>query len=104
MANFSCRVGRRTVYWTDHALERWWERCDANELNGHRAALELLRERLEGSRIKRDLPTWSRVTLYHRARAEGFVAIDEDSGFIVNRNPNGDYVAVTYIEREKAFA
>jgi hypothetical protein len=44
------------------------------------------------------LPPWGRVTLWHRARAEGFLYIDESSGFIINKNPSCDLVAVTYIE------
>ena len=100
MAQFSYRVGRKTVFWTDHALDRWWERCGANHLNGRVAALKLLRERLEAQRLDRDLPPWGRVTQWHRARAEGFLYIDDHSGFIINKNPSRDLVAVTYIEAD----
>lgn len=104
MAQFSYRVGRRTVYWTDHALERWWERCEENECNGHRDAMGLLEEKLKCIWVDRDLPPWSKVTRWHRALAEFFIYIEDDSGFIVNRNPNGDYVAVTYIEKDQVMA
>jgi hypothetical protein len=101
MAQFSEKIGRKVIWWTNHALERWWERCDANETNGRRDAMVLLREKIQDKRIERDLPPWSRVTLFHRARAEGFLFIDDHSGFVINRNPNGDYVAVTYIENDR---
>jgi hypothetical protein len=101
MAQFSFRVGRKTVFWTDHALDRWWERCGANHLTGRQAALKLLRERLEERRLERELPPWADVTLWHRARAEGFLYIDETSGFIINKNPSRDLVAVTYIEADE---
>jgi hypothetical protein len=104
MAEFAEKIGRKTIWWTNHALDRWWERCNANETSGRRAAMELLREKVQDRRLERDLPPWSRVTLFHRARAEGFLPLDEDSGFIVNKNPNGDLVAVTYIENERVAA
>lgn len=98
MAQFSYRVGRKTVFWTDHALDRWWERCERNELAGRKAATKLLQESLKKRRLERELPSWADVTLWHRALAEGFIYIDERSGFIINRNPSRDLVAVTYIE------
>jgi hypothetical protein len=104
MAQFSQKIGRKMVYWTDHSLDRWWERCEDNDRAGRQECLTRLRERLSEHRIERDLPAWGRVSLFHRARAEGFLYIDDDSGFIINRNANGDFVAVTYIEREQVFA
>lgn len=98
MAQFSYRVGRKTVFWTDHALDRWWERCERNHLNGRQAALRLLSERLENRRLERDLPAWSGVSKFHRWLADGFIYIDERSGFVINKNPSKDLIAVTYIE------
>jgi hypothetical protein len=98
MSQFSYRIGRKTVFWTDHALDRWWERCERNHLNGRQAAIGLLREHLSHRRLERDLPSWADVNKWHRALAEGFIYIDKTSGFIINKNPSRDLVAVTYIE------
>lgn len=98
MADFSYRIGRKTVFWTDHALDRWWERCKRNHLNGRKEALALLEERLAAKRMERELPPWSGVSRFHRALAEGFIYIDERSGFVINKNPSKHLIAVTYIE------
>ena len=100
MASFSHRVGRKTVFWTDHALDRWWERCQANSLTGRREALALLDERLDASKMVHTIPPWGCVSKFHRALAIGFIYIDETSGFIVNKNASSDLVAVTYIEAQ----
>ena len=100
MAMFTRQIGRKTIYFSDHALDRWWERCEANDLHGRVLSRRLLHQALKGrERLERQLPTWANVTRYHRARAEGFLPIDENSGFVINRNANGNYVAVTYIEK-----
>ena len=99
MASFSTRIRRRVIHFTDHALDRWWEREADNVPLGRRQALELLRERLEGAQAMRDLPPWARVSLFHKARLDHFVDLGDESGFVVNRNEGGDFVAVTYINK-----
>ncbi len=99
MASFSQKIRRKRVHFTDHALDRWWEREADNAPLGRQQALALLRERLNGSRACRDLPHWARVSVYHRAVADHFVDLGDASGFVVNRNSNGDLVAVTYINQ-----
>lgn len=99
MANFSEKINRKTVHFTDHALDRWWERYDPNEVAGRRDALEALREKLKGSQTSREMPPWARINRFHKAKADHFVNIDDEAGFVVNRNPNGDFVAVTFIDK-----
>ena len=99
MANFMREVGRREIVFTDHALDRWWQRCEENEINGRREALRLLDSVMDFATWKHSIPEWAGLSIWNLARAEGFVYIDDYSGFVVNRNPNGDRVAVTYIEK-----
>lgn len=99
MANFSEKINRYTVHFSDHALDRWWERYDDNETKGRVDALEDLRDKLRSSRKSREMPPWARVNRFHRARADHFLEISDESGFVVNRNPNGDFVAVTFIDK-----
>lgn len=101
MAKFIHKLGRREIFFTDHALDRWWERCEKNDIHGRQQALDLLKSSLDKAKWDRDLPAWSRLSRWNRAQAEGFVEIDEASGFVVNKNKqkNGyDRVAVTYID------
>jgi hypothetical protein len=96
---FIHRQGRRKIFFSNHALDRWWDRCKKNEVHGRKDALALLRERLQEATWE-SLPAWSRLSMWNRARAEGFLALDENSGFVVNQNAGErrDRVAVTYIE------
>jgi hypothetical protein len=98
MAQFVHKHDRRTIYFTYHALNRWWDRCQQNGINGRMAAMDLLRVKLASAIWTHDIPSWARVTLFNRARAEGFLALDERSGFVINKNPNKEQVAVTYLE------
>jgi hypothetical protein len=98
MATFNCQHGRRRIYFTDHALDRWWQRCKQNDVYGRQHAMDLLRSSLEEAIWSRSLPPWSRLSIWHQARAEGFLRIGDEAGFVVNRNENGDLVAVSYIE------
>lgn len=95
------QLGRRKIHFTDHALDRWWNRCEANNMNGRQAALGFLKEKLAESKWERSCPPWSRLKLWNKARAEGYIRIDENSAFVVNRNPNKELVAVTYIENSE---
>jgi hypothetical protein len=99
MANYRRTLGRREIIFTDHALDRWWQRCEENEVKGRRDALRLLDSAMEHATWRSTTPDWAGLSIWNLARAEGFVHIDENSGFVVNRNPNGDRVAVTYIEK-----
>ena len=100
MAKFVHTHGRMQIFFTDHSLDRWWERCEQNGLHGRVQALNLLREKLPDAEWQpKELPDWCRVSIYNRARAEGFLALDEDSGFVINRN-EVDYVAVTFLTNE----
>lgn len=107
MAGFVHSHGRLHIYFSDHALDRWWERQDKNHLLGRRGALALLRERLTiAARDPRrtytiTAPPWSRLSIWHRARAEGFLLVGDDACFVINRNESGDHVAVTYLEHAK---
>lgn len=92
------------IHFTDHAMNRWWERCEANNLYGRQAAMNHLRERLAEARWVHWTPSWCRLTQWHRARAEGSLLLSDDCCFIVNRNASGDLVAVTYLEEIKAVA
>lgn len=100
MAEFLWHCGRRTIFFSDHSLDQWWDRCKKNEVHGRKQALSLLREALRGAQWERKLPGWCNVSLWHHARAEGFIAIDDRSGFVVNKNPNTHLVAVTYMESQ----
>jgi hypothetical protein len=98
MSSFTHEHGRRKIFFSDHALDRWWERCEQNDVHGRNEAMNLLRERLETAVWSRSTPGWAKISRWHRARAEGFLALDDVSGFVINRNPTGDRVAVTYID------
>jgi hypothetical protein len=99
MASISYQFGRRKIFFSDHALDRWWERCEANNIKGRQAAIDLLKERLKDAKWTRDVPPWSKLSVFHRARVEGVIYLDASTCFIINKNPNGDLVAVTYLER-----
>ena len=99
MAHFSEKVKSKMIYFSDHALDRWWERYEENELNGRSQAMESLRENLKESQVTESIPEWSEVNKFHRAKADHFINIDSDSGFVINKNPNGDFVAVTFIDK-----
>lgn len=96
---FMKQIEEREIYFTNHALDRWWERCQENELHGRNESLDLLRQRLSGADYVNSVPEWSQVNDHHRASAKGFVKIDDESGFVIKQNPNGDRVAVTFLDR-----
>ena len=96
---FSYKLGRRKIYFTNHALDRWWERCNKNKGLGRNESVSLLSEVLGKGRWTTEMPAWSRLSLWNRSIAEGFIYVDQDSGFVINRNRvSRDRVAVTYIE------
>lgn len=100
MPNFVRKVNRRKIHFTDHALDRWWERCKQNETSGRMKAMKLLHKSLQESREQKSLPRWYQPSLWHKATAHHFVSIDNgDRGFVVVKNPSGDFVAVTYIDK-----
>ena len=100
MANRFCfDLGRKHLKFTDHALNQWWNRCKQNEVKGRRAALSLLEERLAEAQWSHSLPGWAHLSQWHIARAEGFVYMDDESGFVVNKEPGGDRVCVTFLQK-----
>jgi len=60
--------------------------------------MDHLRVRLADASWEREPPAWTRLSLWHRGRAEGFLALDPSTGFVVNRNASRHLVAVTYLE------
>lgn len=88
----SQKLGRRTIAYSVHAQERYFERADRHV----RGELEA---DLEQATWSNRVPTWAHLNTWHRGRAEGAVMLDEGRAFIVNRNANGQLVAVTYVER-----
>ena len=96
---FARTVDKKKIHFSNHALDRWWERCEENEIHGRNQALDLLDEKLDGKKIHSRIPDWTKVNKYHRATARGFIPVGRHSGFVVNQNPNGDYVAVTFMDK-----
>lgn len=94
------KVGRRTIHFTDHAWDRYWQRFT---LHGGHTTQDMKRD-LEGARWNRSRPDWAtHLSLWHRARADGYLELDEDRCFVVNRNygTTGHLIAVTYIDRKE---
>lgn len=105
MAQMMRQVGRRKIFFTDHALDRFWQRfLDKEPHAGRKEAREALDTLMEAARWNRTPPPWARMNLWHRARCEGVVHLDDDHVFIVHRNPNRDLVAVTYIINHKEYS
>jgi hypothetical protein len=94
-------VGRHVVEFSDHALDRWWERQQSEDGCGRQEAIRRLDAALAASRKDRDAPPWADLSLWHRARAEFFLHTS-DGAFVVNRNANRDLVAVTYLRPRPA--
>ena len=63
--------------------------------------MNTLRVKLETATWERGVPPWSRLTLWHKARAEGYLSIDDHGpqtgAFIINRTHSSDLLAVTYL-------
>jgi len=109
MATFRHKQGRKMIHFTNHALDQWWARCEQNQTHGRQAAMNLLRQKLETATWEHGVPPWSRLSLWHKARAEGYLAIDDGAGhgtgaFIINRAPDSNLLAVTYIMRPEMAA
>lgn len=98
MARFEAEIGRKKIFFSDHALDRWWERCEENHVHGRKEAMALLRERLADAEWSREQPPWAHLSLWHRGRADGFLMINGSACFVVNKNPSKHLVAVTYLE------
>lgn len=96
MSNVARAVGRKTIHFSDHALDRWWEREQSVDGCGRSEAIRRLDAALSGTVEQRDAPTWVRVSQWHRALACGYL-VAANGAFVVNRNKSGDYVAVTYL-------
>lgn len=98
MAKFLHIHEKKKIFFTDHSLDRFWERCKENDVHGRQQALNHLRKRLADATWFVEIPSWTKVSDWNRERADGFLSLDENSGFVVNKNPSGDRVAVTYLE------
>jgi hypothetical protein len=99
MGLFVEQIESKQIYFSNHALDRWWERCTENKLNSRTEAMQMLRDNLKESEVSEIIPEWSQVNKQHRSKADHFIKIDNDSGFVINKNPNGDFVAVTFIDK-----
>lgn len=105
MAHFKHTIGRREVFFSDHALDRYWQRhLDDNPHAGRKECRETLDRELDGAFWMAGIPGWSRMTLWHRARCEGCVMLDDDHAFVINRNPSRDLVAVTFLSNPSLIA
>jgi hypothetical protein len=99
MSVFVRKIGRYPIAFSDHALDRWWERHHGEDACGRRAALEALDRALDGATRTTEPPAGTSLSLWHRARADHYI-VCEDGFFVVNRGDGAggrDRVATTYI-------
>lgn len=104
MTQVAKRVEDKTVYFSNHALDRWWERCQENEVNGRSKALRLLRQRLDDSKLlaSDSMPSWVRDSVKAKIsedKQRGFLSLDNDNGFVVVENGKESFVAVTFLSK-----
>lgn len=96
---FARKVGRYHIAFTNHALDRWWERHHGEDPCGRRAAMDALDKALDKAERTTEPPPGSNLSLWHRARADHYL-LCEDGFFVVNRGDGAggrDRVATTYI-------
>ena len=93
MLTKSHTVNGRVIAFSTHAIERYYERTDRSDASA-------LRRDLEKARWDRSVPGFAKLSVWHRARAEGSLVLTPTSAFIVNRNADGDLVAVTFLTSE----
>lgn len=102
MAFLKHRVGRKDIFFTDHALDRYWERyADQNPHAGRKEARTMLMKELETAELRRDRPAWAKMSWWHAARCIYTLHLDDDRCFIINKNPSSDLMAVTYLFNER---
>lgn len=102
MTQVAKRVDDKTVYFSNHALDRWWERCEENEVNGRSKALRLLKQRLDESEVLRSMPPWVRDSVkaqISEGKERGFLSLDNDNGFVIVENGKESFVAVTFLSK-----
>jgi hypothetical protein len=103
MSQIKKRIDDKVVYFSDHALDRWWERCEENEVNGRSRAIRLLRESLNECRLlpSGPMPSWVRDSAKSRLRnnQKGFLSLDNDNGFVIVEDGKGKFVAVTFLSK-----
>jgi hypothetical protein len=81
------------VHFSDHAVDRYYQRA------GKRSTGEL-REDLKGATWRYGvLPDFVQLSTWHRGLATGSLFLDSDRAFIVNRAPDGNLVAVSFVTR-----
>jgi hypothetical protein len=103
MAFMKHTVGRKEIFFTDHSLDRYWERyVDQNPHAGRQQARESLMQELEDAELRRDRPAWARMSWWHAARCIYMLHLDDDRAFVINKNPSGDLLSVTYLQNKKA--
>jgi hypothetical protein len=102
MAHIKHKLGRREIFFSDHALDRYWQRhLDDDPTAGRQECRERLRVEMETATWDRMPPVWSRMSRWHAARCEGVILLDNDHCFVINRNASGDLVAVTFLINQK---
>jgi hypothetical protein len=105
MAFMKHKVGRKEVFFTDHALDRYWERfVDQNPHAGRKEARAMLERELEQAELRHNRPSWARMSAWHAARCIYTLYLDCDRAFVINKNPSGDLLAVTYLFNERTLA
>jgi len=92
MNNFAKKINNIEINFSNHAITRWQERTKSTSLK----PLELL---LEDPKIENGAPEWCDINTHHQKVVHHSIFVDDESCFIVNKNPNGDFVAVTFIDK-----
>lgn len=101
MAFMRHKIGRKEVWFSDHALDRYWQRyMDQHPHAGRKEARATLEQELDTAWMSRNQPPWARMSRWHAARLESLLFLDDGRAFVTVKNPGGDIVAVTYICKE----
>ena len=82
-------LGRRTIYLSMHAMERYYERSGGRTLQD-------LERALDGARWIAGAPSYARMSVWHQGRCEGHVPAGPGA-FCICREPNRELVASTYV-------
>ncbi len=94
----SVALSSREVWVTEHALQTWLKRVDYHP-SAREYGVRELEKMLRGCAWDSAEPAWIRPSLWHRARAEGYLVV-EGGCLPVVRNPDGRLVATTYLRQE----
>ena len=99
MPQFVEEINNKQIYFSKHSLDRWCQRLDIKKFNSRAEAFAALKKKLKNSEVTDAIPDWSDVNNNHRSKADHFIKLDSESGFVINKNPTGDFVAVTFIDK-----